>query len=108
MYIELADSNFEESTKDNTLPVLIDFYAPRCGPCKMLGPTIEEISKELSEKVLVIKVNIDDNPHLKASYNVSKIPTMIFLDKDLNEKETVLGNKPKQEILDKINEILLT
>src|SRR3990172_6833592 len=71
---EFTDGNFQSEVLDSALPVLVDFWAPWCGPCRMLAPTIDELATEFSGKVRVGKVNTDDNPQIAIDYQVSAIP----------------------------------
>src|SRR6266498_3332202 len=74
-----TDQNFQQNVLGNDKPVVVDFWAPWCGPCKMVSPTIEELSKEYEGKVVVGKMNVDDNPQTAGQYGVMSIPTvMIF------------------------------
>lgn len=86
--IELNRNNFDQEVYQSKLPVIVDFWAPWCGPCNEVLPMVEALSDELSGKVKVCKVNVDDNPELTASFKVTTIPTIItFRDgKKLNEK----------------------
>jgi thioredoxin 1 len=76
--LEFTDSNFQGEVLDSQQPVLVDFWAPWCGPCKMLAPTIEELAGEFQGKVRVGKVNTDDNPQVASSYGISAIPTVML------------------------------
>ncbi len=82
-------------------PVLVDFWAPWCGPCKMLGPVLEEVEKEAGGKAVIAKVNVDDEENLAAKFNVSSIPTMIVFKKGVSVERTV-GFMPKDKILELI------
>ncbi len=82
-------------------PVVVDFWAPWCGPCKMLGPVLEEVEKEAAGKAVIAKVNVDDEENLAAKYNVSSIPTMIVFKKGVSVERTV-GFMPKEKILELI------
>jgi thioredoxin 1 len=77
--INVTDSEFEEQVLQSSLPVVVDFWAPWCGPCKMVGPILEKLAVEFAGKVLIAKVNTDENPQHAQEYGVQGIPTMIFL-----------------------------
>lgn len=76
-----TDANFQAEVLDSEQPVLVDFWAPWCGPCKMIAPTIDAVATEYSGKVRVGKVNTDDNPNTASSYNISAIPTVLLFKK---------------------------
>ncbi|MCZ6903762.1 MAG: thioredoxin [Rickettsia endosymbiont of Ixodes persulcatus] len=87
----VTDSSFEKEVLESDLPVLVDFLAEWCGPCKMLTPIIDEISKELQGKVKVVKMNIDENPNTPSEYGIRSIPTiMLFI---FGERETPFFKK---------------
>ncbi len=77
--IHVTDSAFEKTVLNSKVPVIVDFWAPWCGPCKMIAPTLEKIAKENAGKVLVAKVNTDDNTEWAMKYGVQGIPTMLFV-----------------------------
>ncbi len=77
--INVTDAAFENSVLKNPLPVIVDFWAPWCGPCKMVSPMLEKIGSELGEKIVVAKVNTDENPEWATKYGVQGIPTMLFV-----------------------------
>ena len=92
--IVLTSENFQSEVLQSSEPVLIDFWAPWCGPCKMLGPVIDGLADELSGKAVVGKVNIDDEPDLAAKYGVVTIPTIILF-KDGQEVNRLVGVQSK-------------
>ncbi len=96
--IHITDANFEQTIKNNKL-VLVDFWANWCGPCRALAPTIAEISKEYSGKILVGKLDVDSNPETAERFQVFSIPTMILF-KDGQETDRLVGLCPKNRITD--------
>jgi thioredoxin 1 len=76
MHLELNDSNFESEVLKSTLPVLVDFWAPWCGPCQIMGSIIDELAKEVEGKAKVFKVNVDENPDIAEKYSVMSIPSL--------------------------------
>ena len=76
--IQVTDSTFEEEVLKSDKPVVLDFWAPWCGPCKQIGPSLEEISEEMGDKITVAKVNIDENPEVPSNYGIMSIPTLIL------------------------------
>lgn len=98
--LKLTRDNFETEVLNSTLPVLIDFYADWCGPCRMLGPVIDEIAEEAAD-FKVGKVNIDEQPELATKYQVMSVPTLVVI-KNGEVANRVTGVTPKQKILDMI------
>ena len=93
----VTDASFQQEVLGSPQPVLVDFWAEWCGPCRMIAPALEEISRELGEKVTVAKLNIDDNPDAPARYGVRGIPTMILF-KDGQPAATKVGAAPKSAL----------
>lgn len=100
--VDVTDHTFNDIIPNAEVPVLLDFYAPWCGPCKVLGPILTEIATEYEGKAIIAKVNIDQNPQLTAHFKVKSIPTIMFFDKGrFQEKFNGLIPKPNiEEILD--------
>ena len=94
---KITDDSFESDVLSSDKPVLVDFWAEWCGPCKMIGPSLEEISEELGEEVTIVKLNIDDNPDAPGRYGVRGIPTMILF-KNGAPAATQVGAAPKSQI----------
>ena len=93
----VTDASFQDEVLGSSKPVLVDFWAEWCGPCRMIAPALEELSNELGEKVTVAKLNIDDNPDAPAKYGVRGIPTMILF-KDGAPAATKVGAAPKSQL----------
>ena len=105
MALEINDSNFEELVLKSDKPVLIDFWAEWCGPCRMVGPYVEEIAKEYEGKAVVGKVNVDDNSGITAKYGIRNIPTILFF-KDGNVVDKQVGAVPKNVLAQKLDAII--
>lgn len=101
MIKEIHEEIFDSEVIAANMPVVVDFWATWCGPCKMVGPVLEEISAEYDGKVKFVKVNVDDNNNLAKHFKVSSIPT-IMLFKDGAAIETLVGFRPKQAFVDTI------
>jgi len=100
--IKVSDESFQKEVVESNLPVLVDFWAPWCGPCRMIAPTIDEISREYAGKVKVVKLNTDENPTTAMNYNIMGIPTLgIFVNGKLVDQ--IVGAYPKSHIVDKLN-----
>lgn len=98
MKIKLSTENFEKEVLKTEKPVLVDFYADWCGPCNAMEPVIEELAKELEEKVKVGKINVDENPDIAVEYNVMSIPTLIVF-KNGKEEKRLVGLRNKEELI---------
>ena len=99
----ITDSNFDEEIKNSKVPILVDFWAEWCGPCKQIGPTLEEISNEMADQITVAKHNIDNEPNTPTKYGVRGIPTMLLF-KDGELKATKVGATTKSNIVSWIKE----
>jgi thioredoxin 1 len=102
-YIELTNENFEEVTKEGVS--LVDFWAPWCGPCRMISPIIEELAEEFEGKANICKVNTDEQTELSQQFAVRSIPTIVFM-KDGEIVDTMMGANSKQAFAEKINSLL--
>ena len=100
-----GDADFEADVLKSDKPALVDFWAPWCGPCRAIGPILEELAAEMGEKVDIVKVNVDDNPKISAQYGIRSIPTLLVF-KDGEVKDTIVGLVSKQQITDVINQNL--
>ena len=98
---EITDANFEELLKENKL-LLVDFWAEWCGPCRSLAPTIDELAQEYEGKVLIGKIDVDNNPQISSKYGVRSIPT-VFLFKEGEVVDKQLGAVPKKVLAEKID-----
>ena len=105
MALEITDANFEEVVLKSSQPVLVDFWAEWCGPCRMVGPIIDELSKEFEGKAVVGKIDVDANQEFAAKYGVRNIPTvLLFKDGELISRQ--VGVAPKKTYEDAINAAL--
>ncbi len=101
----LTDATFDEHVKSSDVPVLVDFWAERCGPCKMISAVLEEIAEEQAGKIRISKLNIDDNLDVTRRFDVMSIPTLILF-KDGEPQLRVIGAKPKGALLEEISAYL--
>lgn len=97
----ITSADFDSIISSSTKPVLIDFWATWCGPCRALGPKIDEISEEIADKLAVYKCNVDEEPELAQKFQIVSIPTVILF-KDGNAVHSLVGNMPKDELISEI------
>lgn len=105
MAVEITDANFEELVNGSDKPVLLDFWAEWCGPCRMVGPYVEEIAKEFEGKALVGKVNVDMNPTLSSKFGIRNIPTILFF-KNGEIVDKQVGAATKSALAEKLQKLL--
>lgn len=103
--IHITDSEFDEKVLHSTTPVVVDFWAPWCGPCKMIAPVLEKLAVEYGDKLTIAKVNTDENPEWAMKYGVQGIPTLLFI-RDGQVADTIVGVAPTPVIKAKVNALL--
>ena len=97
----VTDATFSAEVEHSPLPVLLDLWAPWCGPCRMVAPVVEELAKEMAGRVRVAKLNVDENPVTASRFHVQSIPTLLVL-KGGREMERIVGAQPKSEIVQRL------
>lgn len=100
--MHFTDGSFKETVLDSELPVLVDFWAVWCGPCRMIAPSVEEMAKEYEGRALVGKVDVDNNPEIASSYGIRSIPTILIF-KGGKVVEQIVGAVPKQQLVSALN-----
>lgn len=105
MVVKLDEQNFEAEVLNSGQPVLVDFWAPWCGPCRSMAPVIEQVAEEFAGRVKVGKLNVDENRELTARFGIKGIPTLLFF-KDGKVVAQEVGFTPKETVVDKLNGLL--
>ncbi len=103
--LEIVENQFQDEVLAAKIPVLVDFWASWCGPCRMVAPVLEEVARDYADKLKVVKVNVDDNPDTSSRYGVMSIPTMIIF-KEGAPVETIVGFRKKDELSAIIDQFL--
>jgi thioredoxin 1 len=102
---EISDQSFEAEVLQSSLPVLIDFWAPWCAPCRAIAPVVEELAKEYAGRIKVVKLNVDDNPETPQRYGVRGIPNLILFQGG-TVREQIVGAVPKKKLVDAITQVV--
>lgn len=102
---QVTDSSFKQEVLESFQPVLVDFWAPWCGPCRMVAPVVDEIAQEYEEKVKVVKINTDENPTIATEYGIRSIPTLMIFKKG-KRVDTVIGAVPKSTLASTLEKYL--
>lgn len=105
MATEITETNFADLVENSALPVMIDFWAEWCGPCRVIGPSVEEMAKEYEGRALIGKVNVDNNPGIASKFGIRNIPTLLFL-KNGKVVDKHVGAAPKSALTAKLDALL--
>jgi len=100
------DSNFKDVILSGGKPAIVDFWAPWCGPCRMMSPIVDEMAEKFTDKVVVAKCNVDDSSEIPAQFGIRNIPTILFFNSKGELVDRVVGSVPQNELEEKINNII--
>ena len=103
--VHVTESNFEEEVVKSDVPVLVDFWAEWCGPCKMIAPILDEIAKEYGERLKICKIDVDSNPEIAPKFGIRGIPTLIMF-KNGNAESTKVGAVSKNQLIEFVDEVI--
>ncbi|MBN2426113.1 MAG: thioredoxin [Calditrichaceae bacterium] len=104
-YVEISESNFDKEILKSSIPVIVDFWAEWCAPCRLISPIVEELSNEYEGKLKIAKLNVDHNPHISMNYGIRSIPTLLIF-KDGKAVEQLIGAVPKKTIVERLKSVL--
>lgn len=105
MEINITDQNFDQEVLKSDIPVVVDFWAPWCGPCKMMGPVVESMATEFEGKVKILKLNVDENPSSASTYEILSIPALKFF-KNGEVVDEMIGLQPQEVLREKIKNLI--
>ncbi len=103
--LKTTDASFKQDVLQSPLPVLVDFWAEWCGPCKMVGPVLDELAKEYNGKIRIAKVNVDENQQVSVDFHIRSIPTLLFFKNGQMVKQ-LIGAHPKSKLINEIQEVI--
>ncbi|MCX7919085.1 MAG: thioredoxin [bacterium] len=104
--VEITDTNFDSEVIQSSIPVLVDFWAEWCGPCRMIAPTLEKLATEYAGKIKIGKLNVDNNPNIPSKFGIHSIPTLIAF-KNGKQVDMIVGAAPEKEIRKKLDALLV-